>query len=72
MLSRLKLQVEHGLLPQVQHLHESMDSRVITAIGWVDTRDMVADAASKGVVDLILVHTCTGGASAIKHEVQLL
>ena len=44
---------------------------MVTALGWTDTRDMIADGATKGAVDRSLLRECTSGASAIRHEVKL-
>ena len=48
-----------------------LDNRVLAAIGWVDTRDMLADGATKGSVDRSQLHSCTSGTSIIAHELKV-
>ena len=45
--SFIKIPVDNGMLSHVQYLRELLDSRVISAVGWTDTRDMVATAPQK-------------------------
>ena len=42
----IKIQAAHGMLSHVQYLRDLFDSRVITAIGWTYTRDMVTGGAA--------------------------
>ncbi|MFM7983651.1 MAG: hypothetical protein ACKPKO_30440, partial [Candidatus Fonsibacter sp.] len=69
--SFIKIPADNGMLSYVQHLRELLDSRVLTAIAWVDTRDMVADGATKGSVDRSHLHSCMNGASTLAHELKL-
>ena len=45
--SFIKIPADNGMLSHVQYLRELLDSRVLTAICWTDTRDLVADGATK-------------------------
>ncbi|MFM7983436.1 MAG: hypothetical protein ACKPKO_29340, partial [Candidatus Fonsibacter sp.] len=69
--SSIKIPADNGMLSYVQHLRELLDSRVLTAIAWVDTRDMVADGATKGSVDRSQLHCCMNGESTLAHELKL-
>ncbi len=59
--SFVKIPADNGMLTHVQYLRELLDSRVLTALGWTDTRDMVADGTTKGTVDRHHLHTCKSG-----------
>ena len=65
--SFIKIPADNGMLSHVQCMRELLDCRVVTALGWTDTRDMVADGATKGAVDRNLLHECMSGTSAIRH-----
>ncbi|MFM7983037.1 MAG: hypothetical protein ACKPKO_27310, partial [Candidatus Fonsibacter sp.] len=69
--SFIKIPADNGMLSYVQHLRELLDTRVLTAIAWVDTRDMVADGATKGSVDRSQLHCCMNGTSTLAHELKL-
>ena len=69
--SFVKILADNGMLTHVQYLRELLDSRVLTALGWTDTRDMVADGTTKGAVDRQQLHTCMSGTNEIGHEVKL-
>ena len=49
--SFIKIPADKGMLSHVQYVREHVDSRVLTAISWTDTRGMVADGATKGSID---------------------
>ena len=38
--SFVKIPADNGMLSHVQYLREALDSRVLSALGWIDTRDM--------------------------------
>ena len=44
----VKVPTERGTLPHVQLVRELTDRRILTRLSRVDTRDMVADALTKG------------------------
>ena len=69
--SFIKTPADNGMLSHFQYMRELLDCRVVTALGRTDTRDMVADGATKGAVDRSLLHECMSGTSAIRHEVKL-
>ena len=62
---------DNGMLSYIQYLRELLDNRILTAISWVDTRDMLADGATKGSIDKSQLHSCMSGTSTIAHELKL-
>ena len=69
--SFIKIPADNGMLANIQYLRELLDNRILTAICWVDTRDMLADGATKGSVDRSQLHSCMHGTSIIAHEQAL-
>jgi hypothetical protein len=69
--SFIKIPADNGMLANIQYLRELLDNRILTAICWVDTRDMLADGATKGSVDRSQLHSCMSGTSIIAHELKL-
>ena len=57
----LKIPAEKSLLSHVQYLRELLDTKVIEALIWIDTRDMCADGLTKGAVDRSAVHSIMDG-----------
>ena len=69
--SFIKLPADNGMLSHAQYLPVLLDSRVLTAICWTDTLDMVVDGATKGSIDRRQLHTCMNGTNVINHEIKL-
>ncbi len=67
----IKIPADNGVLSHVQYLRELLDTGVLKAIAWSDTRDMCADGATKGSVDRIGLHECMEGVSFIRHKLKL-
>ena len=66
-----KTPAEKGLLVHLRWLREQLELRRCAAIIWIDTRDMLADALTKGSVDRAeLHHTMEKGVWVIIHEVK--
>ena len=57
----IKHPAEKSLLSHVQFLRELLDSHVLGALMWVDTRDMVSDGLTKGAVDRDALHKVMDG-----------
>ena len=66
----LKIPAEKSLLSHVQYLRELLDTKVIEAILWIDTRDMIADGLTKGAVDRAALHETMAGTWTIQHAVK--
>ena len=67
----VKIPAEKSLLSHVQYLRELQDTKVLEALIWIDTRDMVADGLTKGAVDREALHHCMSGLWKISHEAKL-
>ena len=66
----IKIPVEKSLLPHIQYIRELLDTKVLEALVWLDTRDMVADGFTKGSVDRDALHACMNGIWLLQHSVQ--
>ena len=69
--SYIKIPADNAMLSHVQYLRELLDQQILDGILWTDTRDMIADGATKGAVDRSLLHECMAGNSCIRHEIKL-
>jgi len=67
----IKHPAEKGLLSHVQFVRELLDTRVVQALIWIDTRDMMADGLTKGSVDRDVLHSVMNGFINYKHEFKL-
>ena len=54
--SFIKIPADNSMLSHVQSMRELVDCRVVTALGWTDTRDMVADGATQ--MELLIEACC--------------
>ncbi len=57
-----------GLLSHVQFIRELLDTGVLKALLWIDTRDMSSDGLTKGSVDRMLLHQLMDGYQKYQHE----
>ena len=57
--SYIKIPADNAMLSHVQYVRELLGCRVISALGWSDTRDMLADGTTQRVVER---ETCCTGA----------
>ena len=64
----VKHPAEKGLLSHVQFVRELLDSHVLSALLWIDTRDMFADGLTKGAIDREDLHAIMRGDLVFKHE----
>ena len=58
---QIKAPAERSLLIHLQWLRELLDRGTLHTLAWCDTRDMIADALTKGSVDRMRVHAAMGG-----------
>ena len=56
----IKHPAEKSLLSHIQFIREMLDSGVLDALLWIDTRDMLADGLTKGSVDRAALRTVSG------------
>jgi hypothetical protein len=64
----IKIPAEKSLLSHIQYLRELLDTKVLEALAWIDTRDMVADGLTKGSVEREALHECMSGKWKLNHE----
>ena len=67
----IKHPAEKGLLSHVQFVRELLDSGVLQALMWIDTRDMLADGMTKGSIDRDMLHLCMEGYMKFAHEFKI-
>jgi hypothetical protein len=67
----VKTPADNGVLVHCLYIRELLDHNVLTAIVWLDTRDMVADGLTKGAVDRIAIHDLMDGKIDVRHECKL-
>ena len=63
-----KIPTEKGLMVLLRWLREQLETGRCYAIVWVDTRDMLADALTKGSVDRAALHQVMEGTWHVQHE----
>jgi hypothetical protein len=49
--NHIKIPAEKGLLSHLQYVRELLDRGILKFLAWTDTRDMLADAVTKGGLD---------------------
>ena len=63
----IKTPAERSLLIQLQWLKELLERGIISRVVWCDTRDMVADALTKGSISRDALHSiCAGMLSIVR------
>ena len=67
----VKIPAEKSLLSHVQYLRELLDTKLLDALIWIDTRDMVADGLTKGAVERAAIHACMNGKWDVIHEAKV-
>ena len=69
--SFIKIPAGNAMLSHVQYVRELMDTRVLSASIWTDTRDMIADGTTKGAVDRAELHACMMGRFSVQHAMNV-
>ena len=64
----IKTPTEKSLLSHIQYLRELLDRKVLRAMSWVGTRDMLSDGLTKGSVARDLLARLLDGYMSITHE----
>jgi len=67
----VKAPAEKGLLNHIQFIRELLDTHVLFALLWIDTRDMLSDGLTKGSVDRAQLHACMDGYFKLLHEPKI-
>ena len=52
-------------------VRELLDYRVLEALGWSDTRDMLADGTTKGSIERQPIHDVSDGTIDVNHAMRL-
>ena len=68
--THIKIPSEKSLLSHVQYVRELLDYRTIHSIYWQDTRDLVADALTKGSCSRDNLCACMNGSIVMSHELK--
>ena len=59
--AHVKAPAEPSLMPHGQFCREFLDRKVLEALSWTDTRDMIADGLTKGAVSRDLLELLADG-----------
>ena len=66
----VKIPTEKSLLSHIQYIRELLDTKVLEALVWLGTRDMIAGGLTKGSVDRGALHACMNGIWLLLHSAQ--
>ena len=69
--NQIKIPADSSVLCYLQYLRELLEHRVLHALVWVDTRDMVADGMTNGAVERKDIHTTMLGDVINNHPMKL-
>ena len=69
---RLKVPTEKSFLGHLLWLRQRLSEGAIAKLVWCDTRDMTADAHTKGTIDRSALHLLMKGSRERSHEVKEL
>ena len=69
--STIKVPTEQSRLCHIQWLRELLDLGVLTAIVWLDTRDMTADGLTEGAVDRVALQQAMRGTVWFTHGARV-
>jgi hypothetical protein len=67
----VKEPAEKALYNHVLYLRELLDTDVLDALWWIDTRDMAADGLTKGAVERTILHLVMDGTLPMEHEAKV-
>jgi hypothetical protein len=63
----VKTPADNGVLVHCLYIRELLDTNVMHALIWQDTRDMLADGLTKGAVDRQALHDAMNGDFKLQH-----
>ena len=66
----IKTPAEKPLPSHTRYIRDLLDTKVLEALVWIDTRDMVADGLIKGSVGRDALHACMSGIWLLQHSAQ--
>ncbi len=67
----VKVPAEKSLYALIKYIREMLDERVITALAWLDARDMCSDGLTKGIVDRQALPTIMAGMVEITRQAHI-
>ena len=65
--NHIKIPAEKGLLSHLQYVRELVDRGILKFLAWTDTRDMLADALTKGAVERDRIELAMSGFLRFDH-----
>ena len=65
--SFVKEPAEKSLWAHVKYLRELLDNQVLSYLVWLDTRDMISDGLTKGVIDRASLHEVMSGSMQVRY-----
>ena len=66
-----KTPADNSVLIHVLYLRELLNHKVLSAIAWTDTRDMIADGLTKGTVDRRAIDELMDGWIQVNHALKV-
>ena len=69
--NHIKIPAEKSLLSHLQFVRELLDRGILSILGWTDTRDMLADAMTKGAVDRDRIELALDGYLRMDYEAKV-
>ena len=66
--NHIKIPAEKGLLSHLQYVRELLDRGILKLLAWTDTRDMLADALTKGGLDRERIVIAMSGQIRLNHD----
>jgi hypothetical protein len=67
----IKIPADNGILCHLLYLRELLDTGVLKALIWTDTRDMLADGMTKGAVDRKAITDVMAGSIVVHHACKM-
>ena len=67
----VNIPADNSVLCHVQYIRELLDLKILTALIWCDTRDMLVDGLAKGSIEREMIHSVMGGTAPITHTVKV-
>ena len=68
--AHLKFPAEKATYLHLAFLKELLDSKALSSLTWVDTRDMVCDGLTKGMADRTAIHRLMAGSWKLNHPCE--
>ena len=70
--AHLKFPAEKATFIHLAYLKELLDSKAVSSLTWIDTRDMVCDGLTKGLADRTALHRLMAGRWSLNHPCETL